>query len=480
VTPPTQPPPPPPPQPPPTQPPPAPLEAVAELQARTWLVGGAVRDRLMARPTADYDVVIDADPKPVARALARRLGAHAFELSEQFAAWRLVARDRSWQLDLLPLAGESIEQDLALRDVTVNAIAQPLPDGPAVDPFGGMADLRRRRLRAVSPEAFSRDPLRTLRLVRLACELGFAVEPGTALAARAVAPRLTEVAPERVFEELKRIVASPRVVEGFGRMDELGLTAAVLPELSALRGVDQSRYHHLDVHGHTIAVLSETVRIQEDPASVLGPHADAVARLLAAPLANGLSRWEAMRFGALLHDVAKPHTREVTPEGRVTFMGHDRLGAQTAAQVLGRLRASERLREHVALLVRNHLRLGFLVHRAPLSRRQIYGYLDACDPAGVDVTVLSIADRLATRGARSEQAIAAHLELGAQMLGEALAWEVAPPRPPVRGDQLIRELGLTSGPELGRILAELREAAFAREISSREEAIEHARALLRR
>lgn len=458
--------------------PPDPLEAVGALEANTWLVGGAVRDELLGRETADYDIVIDGDPCSAARALARRLDAHAFELSDAFGAWRVVARNRSWQLDLLALAGDSIEADLALRDVTVNAIARPLPAGPLVDPFGGEADLRSRRLRAVSPSAFARDPLRALRLVRLACELAFTVEHETAVQARRVAGRLVEVAPERVFEELKRIVGSARAVEGLRQMDQLELSSAVLPELVALRGIEQSRFHHLDVHDHTLAVLAETVRIQEDPESVLGPGTEALDGFLSAPLANGLSRWHAMRFGALLHDVAKPQTREVTPAGRVTFMGHDRLGARIATEVLARLRASERLREHVALLVRHHLRLGFLVHHAPLSRRLVYEYLEACHPVGVDVTVLSIADRLATRGERSQEAIARHLELGVSMLGEALAWEAAPPRAPVRGDELARELGVAPGPKIGRILAELREAAFAHEITSREQAIERARTLL--
>jgi hypothetical protein len=152
-----------------------------------------------------------------------------------------------------------------------------------------------------------------------------------------------------------------------------------------------------------------------------------------------------------------------------------------AAEILSRLRASERLREHVAALVRHHLRLGFLVHESPLSRRAMYRYLEQCGPVGADVTVLSIADRLATRGDRvGEHAIARHLALAQQMLGEALRWRADPPRSPVPGDELSKALGLDPGPELGRILAELEEATFAREVCSREEAIERARQLLRR
>jgi hypothetical protein len=151
-----------------------------------------------------------------------------------------------------------------------------------------------------------------------------------------------------------------------------------------------------------------------------------------------------------------------------------------ASAVLQRLRASERLSAHVAALARHHLRLGFLVRDVPLSRRAIYRYLDACEPVEVDVTVLSVADRLATRGSGSEGAIEKHLLLAREILGEALAWRADRPRPPLRGDELARALGMRAGPELGRVLEQLTEASFAGEIETREQAIERAREALGR
>jgi poly(A) polymerase len=456
-----------------------PLEALAAVvDEPAWLVGGAVRDRALARPTDDYDVAVTGDARGLARELARSIDAHVFALSEAFGVWRVVARDRRWQVDVLPVVGGSIQSDLAGRDFTINAMAEPLGGGPYVDPFGGMSDLRERQLRMVSAQAFAEDPLRVLRLVRLACELGFSVEPATMAAGAASAPALAQVAPERVFTELKRIVIAEGAVAGLELMDELGATDVVLPELGRMHGVGQSPYHHLDVYEHTRSVLEATIELERTPEKWLGEHADAVARFLDEPLANELTRGDALRFGALLHDVAKPATRRITPEGRVTFIGHDAAGAEMAAGVLTRLRASERLREHVAGLTRHHLRLGFLVHEMPLDRRAIYRYLRACEPVQVDVTLLSVADRLSTRGRGSDEAISRHLELARVLLGEALAWRTGPPRPPLRGDELAREVGLRPGRELGRILAELEEAAFAGEITSREQAIERARELV--
>ena len=446
---------------------------------RAWLVGGAVRDRLLGRQTFDLDVVVDGPPEEAAKALGRAGRAAAFPLSDAFGVWRVVARDHRWQVDLLPVNGDSIEADLAARDFTVNAIAEPLAGGAAIDPFGGRADLAAGRLRMVSAQAFAADPLRVLRAARLACELHLEPDPETRAAARAQATAVRDVAPERVFAELKRIVIAPEAVRGLRELDRVGATPVVLPELDALRGIEQSAYHHLDVYDHTLAVLEEAIAIERDPEPVFREQAGAVAALLDEPLADGLSRAGALRFGALLHDAAKPQTRGITAEGRITFIGHDRVGSSLSRDILNRLRASERLRAHVAALTLNHLRLGFLVHRQPIDRREIYGYLTACAPVAADVTVLSVADRLATRGRKADEAIAKHVVLARRIFAEALAFERDPPAPLVRGDDLAAELGIEPGPEVGRLLAEVAEGQFAGELRTRDEALRFVRRLAR-
>jgi poly(A) polymerase len=461
------------------------IRAALGDDASAWLVGGAPRDRKLGRESTDLDVVIDGDPAPVAKAIARAAGGGAcFELSEEFAGWRVLARDRAWQVDVQPLRGGSLAADLRLRDFTINAIAEPIGgDGEAIDPFGGLADIEARRLRMVSGRAFADDPLRVLRLIRQALDLELEIEPDTALAAGAAASGLDRMSGERVFMELRRIVGSPRALRGFELMDALGVTPVVLPELWALHGVEQSRYHHLDVYGHTLEVLDRTIALQADPASVLGDAelAEPVAALLAEPFADESTRGEALRWGALLHDAAKPLTRAVGPDGaHVTFIGHDERGADLARSVLGRLRASERLRGHVAMLVRHHLRLGFLVHAPqPLARRVVFDYLQSTDPVEVDVTLLSVADRLATRGDRAAESIARHMALAHAMLADALRWRADGPPPPLwRGDELAAALDIPEGPQLGTVLRELASAQYAGEVGTREQALAHAQAFL--
>jgi poly(A) polymerase len=463
------------------------LARAALADRPAWLVGGLVRDRALGRSVGeDVDIVIDGDPEQAARALAgqaRRQGSPAacFALSEEFGGWRVVARDHSWQVDVEPLRGGSLEADLLLRDFTVNAIAEPVSGGTTIDPLGGVQDISAGRLRAAGPAAFEGDPLRVLRLARIAVELGLEPEQSTLHLARTSAPKLRRVAAERVFAELCRILDAPAAVHGLQLLSEIDALAVVLPEVQRLRGVEQSRFHHLDVYEHTMAALEQAIALADDPIGRLPVVGEQVIALLDEPLADGLSRASALRWGALLHDIAKPATRAVREhDGRVSFIGHDVLGAQIAEEILARLRASERLRSHVAGLVHHHLRLGFLVHEPqPLSPRTAFTYLRTAGQVAADVTLLSIADRLATRGEKAQEAIERHLRLAAQMLPQALRWHrEGPPRPLLRGDVLARELGIEPGPQLGSLLEELCEAQYAGEVRDDQQALDYARHLL--
>jgi poly(A) polymerase len=455
------------------------VRAIAEAArglAPAWIVGGTPRDALLGRTVTDVDLAVSGDAEGVARAVARGLGGPAFRLSEQFGAWRAIDGDRRFVCDVSPLQGATIEDDLARRDFTVNAMAVPLDGGDTVDPHGGRADVDAGLLRVLGAEAYAADPLRPLRLARLATELPLVADRETERLTRAAAPGVAEASGERVFAELRRIVVADRVIEGLALCDRLELTEAVLPELSALRGVEQSHFHHLDVHEHTIEVLRRQIELEPTLGEVFGDLAPPLQAVLAEPLANELTRSGALRFAALLHDIGKPATRGIRPDGRVTFIGHDSVGEEMVRAVCRRLRTSERLASFLGSITRTHLALGFMVHDRPLGRRAIYRYLKECRPVEVEVTLLSCADRLATRGRNAEAAIAVHLDVARTLMREALAWRLeGSPRPPIRGDDLARELGIEPGPDLGRLLDEIEEARFVGEVETRADAVEYAR-----
>jgi hypothetical protein len=204
-------------------------EAVGEAPA--WVVGGALRDQLLGHEVVDLDVACPS-PEAAARRYARLGGGAVFPLSERHGAWRVAFRDGK-TVDFTPVHGESIEEDLATRDFTVNALARPLAGEPLVDPFGGEADLEARRLRAVGPAVFEDDPLRLLRAVRLEDELGFRLDESTERLVRAGAGRVGEPAGERILGELERF--SP---DGFRRAAELGLLEPLGGSAAGLGRVD--------------------------------------------------------------------------------------------------------------------------------------------------------------------------------------------------------------------------------------------------
>lgn len=458
--------------------------ALGDVGADVWFVGGTVRDMLLApageRGVADVDLAVDGDPRPLAGELARRLRGSMFALSETFGAWRVLAGDRSFVCDLSPLQAETIERDLARRDFTINALAVPFGGGEVIDPLGGVSDCTARILRLATDGAYRADPLRPLRCARLAIELMLEVEACTEQRTRQAAPKVTEAAPERVFSELRRVLVADGACEGLRLTDRLGLLDAVLPEVAALHGVEQSPYHHLDVFEHTLEVLHQQIELEGRLAELFGDeHAGELEQVLDADLSHELTRGQALRIASLLHDVGKPQTKGYRADGRITFLGHDRVGREMVDAICRRLRVGERLRRYLGALTLHHLVVGFMVHERPLSRRAIYRYLTRCEPVEVELLLLSCADRMATRGRRATEAIASHLDLTRELLEPALSWRRhGPPAAPLRGDELAAALGIERGPRIGELLAELSEAVYAGEVDTAEQAVELARSRL--
>ncbi|MGI9020338.1 MAG: HD domain-containing protein [Solirubrobacterales bacterium] len=460
--------------------------AWAELaDAGAWVVGGAVRDAVLGREVVDVDIAVADGERDAAKAIARAAGGHAFELSAEFSTWRAVAPDSAWHVDVARLRADGIEADLRARDLTINAIAVPIAPagGDPIDPCGGLGDLEAGVLRAPAPDAFASDPLRLLRAARLVAELEFRLEEETIRLARAAAGRAGEPAGERQLAELRLLFASPDPVAGLQALSDLGVMTAVLPEVEGLRGVVQTPNHHLDVHGHTIEVLRRLLELESDLEGVAGERAGELRGLLAEPLADGFTRAEALRFGALLHDVGKPATRDDS-RGFITFIGHDHVGAEIVEGIARRLKASRALTIYLRGVTLHHLRLGFLASERPVSPRRVHEYLMATEPVAADVTLLTVADRLSARGTgpiASPEMVRAHLELAREMLAAALdRRRDGPPRSPIAGDDLAAELGIEPGPQLGRLIAEVEAGVYAGEVAGPDDAVALAREALER
>jgi len=484
------------------------LDECAARGVSACLVGGAVRDLLLGHPVHDWDFVVERDAIPLARAVANRLDASFYVLDEERDTGRVVTYDSTGVRTFVDFAlrrGPDWRIDLEARDLTINAMAVILeasrPSDCLLDPCGGRDDLNARILRAVTERSFQDDPVRMMRAVRLASELGFQIEPQTAAWIHRDAPLLAHVSAERIRDELARLLVQPKALAGIRQIDNLGLLAQVLPEVAALKGVEQSRPHHWPVYEHTLFVLDAVERIAaiimgQEAASVtscegapefvwgdvmraLNDFREQLGAHLMQPLGSERPVLVSLKLAALLHDCAKPRTRTIGDNGRTYFHGHEQLGAPIAAERVRALRFNNIEVERVRVAVANHMRPQQLAD-AGLTRRAAYRYFRDTRQVGVDVLLLALADHVATHGPDVQpDRWARRINTAAALLDEywtRLADKVAPP-PLVSGRDLMTELGLPQGPRLGQLLEAIREAQAAGEIATREEALILARNL---
>lgn len=453
-----------------------------------FLVGGGVRDLLLGRELKDVDLAC-RDAEKVALGLAKALDAGFVPLGRAHdpPSFRVVPRNADQGgddsghsfLDVTEIHGRDIAEDLGRRDFTVNAMALALGDlsslknpGPSlIDPYGGLNDLHRGLIRQTGPRTIADDPARILRGFRLRAQLGWALDPTTLSEIEKRAPALAKVPAERLTSELRLILECPGGGRLLAEMERAGVLAVLFPELRDMRGCGQNHFHHLDVFEHSLAAV--------DHCEVLLAELNAVFGELREPILAVLTGWRLpwLKLAVLLHDIGKPgtkahrSTRENTE--RITFYGHDALGAAMAESIAVRLRLSTAERKYLTGLIRHHLHVGVLLRpEAKLKAR--LRWMRRLGPDLIPAILLCLADVRATLGpASSLQEHQAQEIRGVALIREYLeqtrtTFSVAPL---INGHDLLA-LGLPPGPLLGRILKQLQEAQDAGEITTREEALQ--------
>ncbi|UFP94114.1 HD domain-containing protein [Gloeobacter morelensis] len=440
------------------------------------LVGGSVRDALLNRTRVplDLDFVCPGPVAERARLLARRLGAGFAVLDAEREIVRLVL-DSGITLDFARQQGADLVSDLARRDYTVNAIAWDVRAGELSDPFDGRGDLTRRTLRAIAEANLVDDPLRLLRGYRLAAQLDFAIEPGTRAWIGLHAHRLAAVSAERVREELCALICAPTGADALLAAYRDGLLADWLPEIAPMEAIGPSGYHHLPLIEHTFEVIRQVDGAMAD-------FAEQVRADMDRQVTGGHSVRTLVKLGALLHDIAKPPTSKLDPaSGRMSFIGHESLGANMTRQILQRLKFSRDEERWVAALVQHHLRPGQLAAHWPPSNRAVYRLCRDLGQMLPALLMLALADRRSTLGPQvGKDDLVRAVELTGRLLGHyhTPGDPLAHPRILIDGNGLMAELDLKPGPRVGQLLAAIQEAQATGEVTGREEALALARTLL--
>jgi putative nucleotidyltransferase with HDIG domain len=474
-----------------------------------YLVGGAVRDALLNRQSYDLDFVTAGDAMKIARKLADELGAAYFPLDPVRKVARLILKpiERAnydagspIRVDFSAYQGADLIGDLEGRDFTINAMAVEVHQlQTLVDPTGGAADLIARRLRSCSPGSFLDDPVRILRAVRFSVNLQLNIVPQTLHWMREATPHLTKVSPERLRDELFRILVNSHPGTSLRILDKLNALEYFLPEVSMLKEVQQSQPHVMDAWNHTLDILNRLESLLDMLGGTYSPektdnlvmglvalHLGRYREHIAEHLSNALNPDRPHRglifLAGLYHDVGKKKTRTVDAEGKIKFIGHDQIGSKLAEQRGQALKLSNLEIDRLVTIVNHHMRPSLLSHpeESP-SRKAVYHFFRDTGAAGVDICILSLADILATYGHTLPQdRWVRHLEVVQSLLG---AWwedrdERVFPDTMINGSELMEALELSPGPQVGYLLESIREAQINHEIHDQQEAISLARRLL--
>ncbi len=466
------------------------LRIINDLVPESYVVGGAIRDHLIGRfRRADLDIAVRGDGLDLARRVIDQTSATATLValdSKRFTARIVLRCDGIATIDVSPLKGRTIHDDLRKRDFTINAIATALGDflqsglRHLIDPLRGQEDLKNKLVRPCSPDAFQDDPVRILRGFRFAAALGFRISADTLSLIPGSLAKLQNVSPERVRDELLALLAADKAFPVLRTMDAAGIFDLLFPELAAMKGCGQNEYHHLDVWDHSL----EVVRCLEQQIALRFPCFDPIIpvldRYVKGEPVTGRPRIALLKLAAIFHDSGKPETRFVDPAGRVRFFGHEKVSEAIFLKAGARLKLAAREITIVKQWVLGHMRPMFL-NEEPISKRAVHRLYRKFGKDILGLLLLHLADLAASRGpARTAEADETACNSVAKALEICFELEESPPKPFLNGRDLMDLFELQPGPQIGKILRYLAELQAAGEITSIYEAISAARKFLDR
>lgn len=463
----------------------------------TYCVGGYVRDTYIGRNTRDIDLIFPDDTLvQKVNKIVDAFQCKFFVMDENRGYYRLLIPSGNgfdFTVDVVPL-GDSIEDNLAARDFTINCIALPLIHyldlNKVIDLFGGVSDIGNRVIKQVTTEIFIDDPLRVLRAVRLSNELGFVIDNETQIGIKKHSDLLKNVSQERCRDEFITMMNLNDSVSILKTLDVYNLLIQLFPDLESARGVSQPEQHYWDVLDHSIETVGfferMTSRNLRDKNNILErvPWIKSNDEYFQEEVNVGRSRLLLTKIAALLHDIAKPSTKKTDSAGKTRFLGHPEEGAEIAKRLMSRLKFSNREINFVSLIIEHHLRPMQLSNNLEKpSKRAIFRFKRDLKDALFSVLYLSIADYLAAKGPKlKDEQWDRRVEYCQWILSDLVdRKQNSHGEPPIiTGHDLISSLELTPGPLIGLLLDEIKEAIAIGDIADKAAALEYAEKLIRK
>lgn len=456
---------------------------LAELNRRkVYLVGGYLRDLFLRRESFDFDFAVDKGAIKFSRSVAERLKGDFVILDKEHGSARVIVKkeNTNYTFDFTDFRGRDINEDLSLRDFTINAMALDLiclkkaVSEELIDPYSGKSDIKKGLIKAVNNRAFCDDPLRILRVFSLSAVLKFKIDGPTLKLAQESRDGIFSVSSERVREELFKVLAVPNAADFFRKMDNLSILEKIIPEINIMRGIEQGPYHHLDVLGHSFEAVSQIEKLFSEL-----KRNKKVSAYLDEVIAAEHTRRQVLKLAAFLHDIGKPDALTFE-EGKTKFHGHEHVGRRLASTICDRLKLSGKEKDAIKAMILWHLRPGYLADNPDISERAIFRYFRDTDSEGVSILILSMADQRSTRGPLTHKESRVRHEKTCLWLMREYFRRKEEKRLPklITGVDLIKKLRLNPGPIFKEILIQVEEEQAAGEITTKKKALELARQIV--
>ena len=451
------------------------LNIVAEKFPDTeiYVVGGFVRDCLMAKPSYDRDlIVINEDAKDFSLKLAEIFNSTFIPLDEENKIYRLVFKDSENihnpdMIDITNPVGGSLERDLMRRDLTINAIAANIHTGDITDLYGGVADIKNRTINYIEEANFIDDPLRLLRVYRFQATLDFELGSDTIMAICKHTDLISKPAKERVLYELMKLFSGKYTATALLNMNKTWLLEEIFPVVKEIKQVPPNSHHHLDLLHHVIETVNQIQLLYEDSDERVKAHLDKCDF-------GGFSRLAHLKLAGFLHDIGKFSTWTIEKDtGRHRFIKHDDVGSKMVRPILKELTCSNKQIEYVSEMIKNHIYPSAMM-REDSNEKAMMRYFRKLGDNVIDNIILAKADRLSARGeAVTDEMVEQNLSNLDKLLNFYFdSLDKLKPLPKLlSGNEVMQLLNIKPSPKLGEILDALYEAQLDGNVSSKDEAV---------
>ena len=437
---------------------------------KAYVVGGFLRDYFLGKNSYDCDITINCNQNvsEFVKNIADKIGATFVPLHEDFEIYRIVLHDKKTYYDFAKIEGKNIFEDLSRRDLTINAIAYDINNEKFLDPYGGIEDIKNKKIKAISEKNIIDDPLRIMRIFRFSTVLGFEIEDETLNLVKKHSKLINTPAKERLTYEFMKMFGGNKVAETLLKMDGSGVLEEVFPYYKEIKKIPKNSHHHLDLFHHLVESVNQIEKIIASQPNEIKEYFEQDF--------GSATRLAYIKLASFLHDFGKPSTWTIEPDiGRHRFIGHDVKGAEMIKPVLKDLKFSKKQTDYISNMIKYHIYPSQLASDPNLSEKAKLRFYNKLKDEVIDVIMIAHADRNSALGPMITKEMIEQNKKGLDSLltdyfKERNRLKDMPPL--LNGYEIMEILNIGQSKELGNIVKALYKAQVEKTVNTKDEAVE--------